>query len=351
MVWSPADLIWSLTNRAQLTVFEAICANLFLALIASMGITPLYNLLKGNQFNVRGKHVYVTGGSVGLGRGVALELAKHGAHVTIVARKEAPLKETVELMKKEAAAAKNPFEQKFHWISADVTDKEQAIRALDEASVHFGGKVPDIIMCCAGTSIPKLFVEATTDEFEYQMKLNYFGTLYTVHESVKRMVETGIKGKIVLTSSTMGLVGFAGYSSYAPTKYALRGLAECLRNEFLLYGIGTHIYYPGTMFSPGYENENLTKPLVTREIEGSTGLTPREAAKGMMAGLRKGQFTITTDFDTNFLRVAGKGVTPSTNIGLDYVLGLIAPFGATWFLWETNIKVKNFGKKLLKNDI
>ena len=69
------------------------------------------------------------------------------------------------------------------------------------------------------------------------------------------MVETGKKGKFVLTASTMGLIGFAGYSSYAPTKYALRGLAESLRNEFLMYGIGVHIYYPGTMFSPGYENE------------------------------------------------------------------------------------------------
>lgn len=139
------------------------------------------------------------------------------------------------------------------------------------------------------------------------------------------MVETGVKGKIVLVSSAMGLIGFAGYSSYSPSKYALRGLAEGLRNEFLMYGIKMHIYYPGTMFTPGYENENLTKPLVTREIEGSSGLTPEEAARGLMAGLRKGYFAIATDFDTNFLRVACKGVSPSNNIGLDYILGLAAP--------------------------
>ncbi|KAG0290997.1 3-dehydrosphinganine reductase [Dissophora globulifera] len=348
MVWSPADLLWSLTNRAQLTVFESICANLFLVLIAAQGLTPVYNLIKGNQFKTKGKHVYVTGGSVGLGRAVAIELAKQGAHVTIVARKEGPLRETIELMKQAVAGRKGKapaadastalVEQKFKWISADVTDREQAMRALDEASKPFGGKVPDIIMTCAGTAIPKLFVEAPVEDFEAQMKLNYFGTLYTVHEAVKRMVETGVKGKVVLTASTMGLIGFAGYSSYAPTKYALRGLAECLRNEFLMYGIGFHIYYPGTMFSPGYEVENLTKPLVTREIEGTSGLTSEEAAKGLFSG--------------------NKGVTPSANIGFDYLLGLIAPaslnilylFGATQFLWETNYKVRNFGKKMLKKD-
>ncbi|KAF8926348.1 3-dehydrosphinganine reductase [Dissophora ornata] len=206
-------------------------------------------------------------------------------------------------------------------------------------------------MTCAGISIPKLFVEASIEEFEAQMKLNYFGTLYTVHEAAKRMVETGVKGKVVMTASTMGLIGFAGYSSYSPTKYALRGLAECLRNEFLMYGIGTHIYYPGTMFSPGYENENLTKPLVTREIEGTSGSTSEEAAKGLFKNLRRGYFAVTTDFDTNFLRVSSKGVTPYANIGFDYLLGLIAPIGATQFLWESNYKVKSFGKKMAKKEL
>ncbi|KAF9432126.1 3-dehydrosphinganine reductase [Entomortierella beljakovae] len=234
MMWSPADLLWSLTNRASLTIFESICANLFLVLIATFGISSVYELLKGNQFKTKGKHVYITGGSVGLGRGVAIELAKQGAHVTIVARNAGPLKETIELMKQAVAnqKGKEAIEQKFHWISADVTDREQAVRALDEASTQHGGKVPDIIMTCAGTSIPKIFAEAPIEDFEHQMKLNYFGGLYTIHEASKRMIETGVKGKIVMTASTMGLVGFVGYSSYTPTKFAIRGLAESLRNEF-----------------------------------------------------------------------------------------------------------------------
>ncbi|KAG0295007.1 3-dehydrosphinganine reductase [Linnemannia gamsii] len=329
MVWSPADLLWSLTNRAQMTAFESVCANLFILLALSPLVTPIHNLIRGSQFNPEGKHVYLTGGSVGLGRAVAIELAKQGAHVTIIARKEGPLKETVELMKEAAATRKVKSEQKFHWVSADLTDREQAIRALDEASTLHGGRVPDIVMTCAGTSIPRFFTEAPIEDFEWQMKVNYFGTLYTVHEAYKRMVETGVKGKIVLTSSTLGLVGLVGYSSYCPTKFALRG----------------------TMFSPGYETENLTKPLLTREIEGSTGLTPEDAAKGMLKGLRKGYFAVTTDFDTNFLRVASKGVTPYANIGWDYILGLIAPIGATSFLWEADGKVSKYGKKNLKKEL
>ncbi|KAF9898101.1 3-dehydrosphinganine reductase, partial [Lobosporangium transversale] len=96
---------------------------------------------------------------------------------------------------------------------------------------------------------------------------------------------------------------------------------------------------------------NLTKPLVTREIEGSSGITSEEAAKGMFKGLRKGYYAVTTDFETDFLRISAKGVTPMSSVGWDYLLGLVAPFGAAQFLWETNSKVKNFGKKLLKKDL
>lgn len=55
MVWSPADLLWSLTNRAQMTAFESVCANLFILLVLSPLITPIHNLIRGNQFNPEGK--------------------------------------------------------------------------------------------------------------------------------------------------------------------------------------------------------------------------------------------------------------------------------------------------------
>lgn len=55
MVWTPADLLWSLTNRAGLTAFESVCANLFLLLVASLGVSPAHNLIRGSQFNPKGK--------------------------------------------------------------------------------------------------------------------------------------------------------------------------------------------------------------------------------------------------------------------------------------------------------
>lgn len=64
------------------------------------------------------------------------------------------------------------------------------------------------------------------------------------------------------------------------------GLAECLRSEFQLYDIDIHAYFPGTILSPGFEEENKTKPELTKKLEGgdSEGQTPEQCARGLLKG-------------------------------------------------------------------
>lgn len=97
---------------------------------------------------------------------------------------------------------------------------------------------------------------------------------------MESMVRTGVKnGRVVMVSSTLGLMGMIGYSQYSPTKFALRGLAECLRQELLPYGIKTSIYFVSTIKSPGYEKENLTKPNITKMIEDGDPSDPSPIAR------------------------------------------------------------------------
>lgn len=64
-----------------------------------------------------------------------------------------------------------------------------------------------------------------------------------------------------------------------------KGLADTLHSELMLYDIGVQIFFPPTIYSPGYENENRTKPDVVKKIEGTDeGLTPEQAAEGMLYG-------------------------------------------------------------------
>lgn len=125
------------------------------------------------------------------------------------------------------------------------------------------------------------------------------------------------------------------------------GLAETLRQELLLYSIDVQIYMPVTMFSPGYEEENKTKPALVLKIEEADGgLTPEKAAEGLYegavavtlalflltmglkaivyAGVQKGDFHITDTFIANLFRTSTRGASPfGSNILKDLLFGLI----------------------------
>ncbi|KAJ1720075.1 3-dehydrosphinganine reductase [Coemansia biformis] len=323
---------------ALVTVFSVIGGILVLGFIAEV-----FARVSAAKFDVKGQHCYVTGGSQGLGKSVAQDLARRGAHVTIVARREAILKEALAEIK---ACASDPKVQQFEYVVADVTDAKDTVRAVDEAVEKH--KMPiKHLFAVAGASNPGVFVDQSKELIQKTMDLNYLGTMFTVHEVAKRMVDGNIKGgHIVMVSSVLGFFGLVGYGAYCPTKFAVRGLAEALRAELLAHDIHVHCYFPGTIFTPGYETENLTKPQVTKELEGADdGLSPEKCSAGLFKGIKRGEFAITTDFIGLVLRCCTRGAMPNNNVVLDAFLGGLgwAIFGA-WRLLIDHTVIK-YAKK------
>lgn len=141
---------------------------------------------------------------------------------------------------------------------------------------------------------------------------------------VKRMVAQGVKGKIMFTSSVLGYFSIVGYSTYSPGKFALRGLAEALQSEFLMYGIDVHIAFPGTIFSPGFIEENKVKPKVTLKIEErDEGSQPEVVAAALLKGVEKGKFHITYDFIGHTFQASTRGSSPGNSGLLDQLYALI----------------------------
>jgi len=276
---------------------------------ALVAIWPLF--WKRTPYSFKDKHVIVSGASQGLGKELAIALVKRGANVTILARKEEDLKKVVEI-----ASIHKSGDQRIEYIVCDVTQKAQVSKAFQQASIKIGP--PHCVIPCAGSSVPKMFLETTLEEFEGQMQLNYFGSLYMAYEGAKLMKENKIKGRIVFVSSTMAFLGFVGFSPYAPTKWAVRSLADSLRNEFLMYDIGVHIVYPPSMDTPGYKEENRTKPAITKQIEDTAGLLkPENVATDILNGVEKNQYHITSDLVTELLRILSCGASSRTNLLLD----------------------------------
>ena len=115
------------------------------------------------------------------------------------------------------------------------------------------------MVCAAGAAYPGYFLEQDLAIFERTMRLNYLGSVFTAKAAVPAMVARS-SGHLILISSGAAAASFLGYSSYAPTKFAVRGLADALRNELCGTGVRVSVAYPPDTDTPGFEQENKTKP-------------------------------------------------------------------------------------------
>ncbi|PIA19703.1 NAD(P)-binding protein [Coemansia reversa NRRL 1564] len=326
--------------RVGLVTFFSVLAGLLAIGVAN----EVYLRLSAAKIKVNGKHCYVTGGSQGLGKCVALDLARRGANVTIVARREEVLKEAVREIK---ACAIDPKQQQIEYVVADITNSSAAVEAIETAVTKQKQPI-EYLFNVAGISNPGVFLEQSPELIRKTMDLNYFGTVYTTHEVAKRMVTENIKGgHIIMVSSVLGFFGLVGYGAYCPTKFAVRGLAEALRVELQAHGINVHCYFPGTIFTPGYDLENLTKPEVTKEIEGADeGMTPEKCSAGLFKGLERGEFGITTDPIGMLLRCGTRGVMPNNNFMLDTIIsGLAWIIFAPWRVMVDRTVIKYASKQ------
>lgn len=295
--------------------------------LASKVLLPLIVLylssfmFSSKKWSPKGLHVYITGGSQGLGLALAKMVARKGAHVSIVARTQSKLDDAL----KELEANRQSPDQVFKAFSFSLDTAEESAAALQAASDAHGGQVPDAVFACAGAAKPMYLIEMQPEDLSRGMANGYWIQAWTAFAAAKQMVRENKKGKIVLVSSTLGYMSFIGYSSYSPAKYALRGLADSLHSELMLYGIDTHIFFPPTMYTPGFEEENKTKPAITRAIESTDeGLTADQAAAGLLAGVEKGHAHITADLITSLFRASTRGCAPRSNAALDFVLDLVA---------------------------
>ena len=215
--------------------------------------------------------------------------------------------------------------------------------ALEAACQPFDGQAPDAVITCAGSSKPMFFVETEERDMVNGMTNAYWVQAWTAWAAAKKMAKQKRKGaKIVMVSSTLGYISFLGWASYSPGKHALRGmlyclnmgewvqplvlgLADTLHSEMLLYGVDVHIFFPNTMYTDGYEEENKTKPSITKKIEeGDDGITADQAAAFLFKGLQRGQVHITCDLITSLFSASTRGGTPRNSWLLDGLLDFVA---------------------------
>jgi 3-dehydrosphinganine reductase len=245
-----------------------------------------------------GRRAMVTGASSGIGRAVAVSLAREGAHVIAAGRDLGRLGEVVAEMR---AVATDP-QRILDFASFDVTESEAVRGAVPGVLERLGGL--DLLVTCHGYSRPGWAHVLDDSVYDEMIRVNYLGHVHVVRAFLPHFLEQG-RGDVCMLSSMLGFMGSFGYTAYCGSKYAIAGFAEALRHELHPHGVRVELFYPPTTRTPGLDNENRTKPPAVWAYESESGFnkvyTAEQVATAVLGAVRSGRFENVVGLDSWFL--------------------------------------------------
>jgi dehydrogenase/reductase SDR family protein 7B len=211
---------------------------------------------------MKDKVVIITGGTSGIGKSIAIAMAKRDARVVISGRNIATLQQTEAELKK--------ITNDVLAVQADVSNENDCVRLINETLNRFGAI--DILINNAGISMRALFSELDLDVFRKLMDTNFWGTVYCTKYAMKPLLKS--KGTIVGISSIAGIKGLPARSGYSASKFAMNGFLEALRIENLKTGI--HVL----ICCPGFTASNIRNTALAKDGK-SQGESPRNEEQMM----------------------------------------------------------------------
>ncbi|GKS11722.1 short-chain dehydrogenase [Paenibacillus chitinolyticus] len=195
---------------------------------------------------LQGKVAIITGSASGIGRGIALAMAKEGAHIAIVDVNEQKGQETL--------AEVNPYTEGCLFIK-DISVKENANEIVEEVVKKFGKL--DILVNNAHASRQASFVETTQELLDLSFGTGFYPTFHFMQAAYPELKKT--KGKVINFASGAGLDGQVTQTSYAAAKEAIRAISRVAANEWGPDGINVNLISPIAL-TPGVEQWRESAP-------------------------------------------------------------------------------------------
>ncbi|MBL0739361.1 3-ketoacyl-ACP reductase [Flavobacterium sp. GN10] len=197
--------------------------------------------------DLKNKNAFITGAGKGIGKAVAIALAKEGVNLILVSRTKSDIDQLAEETSKLGV--------KTLALSADVSDINSINAAAEKAIAEF--KSIDILINSAGIASFGKFLELEPEAWERIIQVNLMGTYFTTRAIIPNMIERQT-GDIINISSTAGLNGNALTSAYSASKFAVLGLTDSLMQEMRKHNIRVTALTPSTVATDMAKDLNLT---------------------------------------------------------------------------------------------
>lgn len=180
---------------------------------------------------------FITGGSKGIGYGIAEAVLKSGGKVAITSRTEDGAKQAFESLKLGTG------NDQILSLVSDVRDLESLSKAVSEADAAWGGV--DLVVANAGVGHFANIEDLTVEQWQETMDINLTGVFYTIKASLEVLKKT--KGYFITISSLAGTNFFAGGSAYNASKFGLTGFSQAVMLDLRKYGIRVSTIMPGSV--------------------------------------------------------------------------------------------------------
>jgi 3-oxoacyl-[acyl-carrier protein] reductase len=197
--------------------------------------------------DLKNKNALITGAGKGIGKAIAIALAKEGVNVILVSRTQADVDQL--------AVETSKLGVKSLALSADVSYINSINKAVEKALAEF--KTIDILINNAGIASFGKFLELEPAAWERIIQVNLMGTYYATRAVIPNMIERQT-GDIINISSTAGLNGNALTSAYSASKFAVLGLTDSLMQEMRKHNIRVTALTPSTVATDMAKDLNLT---------------------------------------------------------------------------------------------
>ncbi|XP_041001028.1 3-dehydrosphinganine reductase TSC10A-like isoform X2 [Juglans microcarpa x Juglans regia] len=288
---------------------------------------------------IKNRHVFITGGSSGIGLALAHQAASEGARVSILARSLDKLEDAKQAIRLATGVDVAVF-------AADVRDYDAVTKGVEEA-----GPI-DVLIVNQGVFVPQELERQGLDEVKFMVDVNLIGAFNMIKAALPAMkLNRSDRGpaSIALMSSQAGQVGIYGYTAYSASKFGLRGLAEALQQEVIADDIHVSLIFPPDTDTPGLVEENKRRPQLTAIIAASSGaMKADEVAMKALSGIKSGSFIVPCNFDGLLLSIATAGLSPQRSFLMAFVevvaTGIIR-FVALCYQWSWYRSIEKWTRK------